>query len=140
MKFYKRLNKYKASNFELDMNTLKAYSYPSKNFRGTGPYILGMMIGDIYIVNNYNFSQSTIQHYYKLIKLLNILGIEYQTIEAPNGLQGLSSAIDYYKMKIDNLMTLINKPRTRASTNIERHNQILKYKSKINFINILMGA
>lgn len=124
MKYFKRSNVYKASNVSFHPDTISAYSYGWWKFVAS--------INGTIIFNNYSYSSSTCKHQYKVRRLLEQLGIVPDLyIEAPKGLQDLSSAIRYYEQKIDYLNSLINKKGTRKLTNLKRLEQIKEFKGKI---------
>lgn len=132
MKYYKTLNQYKASNLVYDVDNETAYSYVW--------YQLAKRINGIMVINYFNYSPTTIRHYYKIRKLFETLGIQYILIEAPRGLQSLSSSIDYYETQIKSLENKINKPRSREHTNCNREIEIRLLMEQILVVNGLMRA
>lgn len=132
MKHLQKTNELKASNLVFNLNTLEGFSYKW--------YKIAMPLSQNEIlVNNYNYSPTTVKHFYKLIKELKSRGFNIKTIEAPMGLQDLTEAWDHYIRKIENLTAEINKKGSRKSTNEIRKDQIMKYKAKIQFIKDLIG-
>lgn len=126
MKYYKKLKQYKASNLKYDENSKIAYSYDW--------YQVAKFINNKMILNTFNYSATTLRHVYKIRKLFDDLGIEYLTLEAPQGLQNLESSLEYYKDCIGNLRTKINNPRSRKSTNVERSQEIDNLQEKIGIV------
>lgn len=91
------------------------------------------------VFNPYSYSNSTSKHQRKMRELLRSLGIKIDLeIECPQGLQSLTSGLDYYQCKIDELRALIAKPRTKREKNLERLEQIDCYKAKIKLIEKLL--
>jgi len=124
MKYYPRLNVYKASNNFFNPVTCEAYSY------NWWRYV--ERIGNKVIFNNYRYSVSTSKHQTRMQDLLTKLGINIDvTVECPRGLQDLESGIKYYNVQIQSLWMDIQKPNTKLSNNIERVNQINLFNEKI---------
>ena len=132
MKYFKRLNLYKANNVQFKPETNTATSYDWWEF-------VKEIKGKI-VFNNYNYSNSTCKHQSKVRwDVLMDLNIDIDVeIEAPQGLQNLSSAIDHYNMLISDLKEAISKPRTHKSKNQERKEQIKSYQAKIKEVKKLM--
>jgi hypothetical protein len=131
MKFYPRLNTYKASNVKFNPTTLEAYSYDWWRFVERR--------GQLVVFNDYRYSPSTAKHQYKVKRLLSDLGIQiHATIESPHGLQKLESAIDLYTQRIKRLESEIAKPRSHKRKNLERMVTIESLKAKIKQVNALM--
>lgn len=131
MKYYPKLNLYKASNLSYNPETEEAYSYKW--------YCLARRYGDLMVVNRYNYSSTTIKHLYKIRKLFDSLDIQYIEIEAPHGLKDLVMAEKHYLGKIDYLEKKIANPRSRKSTNEERELEIANLLGQIDFIQELRG-
>lgn len=123
MKYYKRLNVYKASNVEFNPETNTALSYDW--------YEVTKKIKGKIIFNRFNYSPTTIKHKYKIKYLLNSLNIKIDhEIEAPKGLQNLGESLKYYDKKIEELRVLINRHRSLKRKNIERQKEIRNYKKQ----------
>lgn len=106
MKYFSKLNQYKASNLILDMNTLTATSY--------GWWEFVKPIGSKIVFNNYRYSVTTSCQQSKMRSLLRELGIKIDLeIQAPRGLQELSSAIPYLEREIETLENELKNPRIR---------------------------
>jgi len=129
LKYFPRLNLYKASNVTFDPATCQGYSYKW--------YRLVDKIGDTIVLNSYAYSNTTIKHIYKMRRLLESLGLQYVEIEAPKGLQDLDRAAEYYRVCNKILLEQINKPRSKASKNNERRHEISKNGNKLVLINQL---
>ncbi len=124
MRYYSKLNVYKASNVLFNPTDTTALSY--------GWWLFVKKIKGKTVFNNYNYSPTTIKHQYKTRRLLESLGIPIDaTIEAPQGLQAIESAIPYYESKIAELQAQIAKPRSQLAKNIERMNTIKTYETQI---------
>lgn len=117
MKYYVRSNAYKASNVEYNCDTETAYSY--------GWWRFVQRINGKLVFNNYSYSPSTIKHQYKVRHLLDELGKQIDlVVSAPDGLQNLSSAIEYEREEIRQLIKQIRKPRSHKAKNEERKREI----------------
>jgi hypothetical protein len=126
MKFYKRLNLYKCSNLQYNLETEQAYSYEW--------YCIAKRFGKVMVVNSYPFSPTTQRHAYKIRSLFDELNIQYEEISAPKGLQSLDLALNYYQNCIQREREAIAKPRSRELTNIEREKTIKYCQSRIKLI------
>lgn len=132
MKFYSRLNKYKASNVELDLNNFEARSYDW--------WVFVKRINGKVVFNNYAYSNTTRRHQWKvrlLIKRDLGLNIDIE-IEAPKGLQSIESAIGHYENLIANLQSKIEAKGSKKQKNIERAAEIEQYRNKIEAVKNLM--
>lgn len=95
--------------------------------------------GPLVVFNDFGYSNTTRRHQYKVRRLLNQLGIQiHATIEAPNGLQSLDSAIHLYERRIETLKAEIAKPRSRKAKNVERMQAIKEMQAKIKQVKALM--
>lgn len=130
MRFYTRSNTYKASNLTFCLNTMTGYSYEW--------YELVKPIAGKLVLNNFNYSATTVRHIYKIRKLLAKLGIQINMeIEAPRGLQDLHLAKKHYESQIIELQNLIKKPKTHKAKNAIRLmiiNELTYQISKIEFL------
>jgi hypothetical protein len=131
MKYFKRLQIYKASNVIYDPATKQAWSY--------GWWRFVEVVGGQVVFNSYNYSTATRGHQRKVRDLLDKLGVKIDLyIQAPNGLQDLGAALEYYKYQIKRLNELIAKPKTHKAKNLERAKQIKDLEKTRQFIfNIL---
>ena len=125
MKYYSSLKMYKANNVCFDPNKLEAYSYSWWRFVEK--------IGNRIIFNNYGYSVSTRRHQNKVWILLNNLNINIDIkIEAPEGLQHLGVAREYYNNKIHMLQKeLLNKKLRKPEIRIDK---IKEYSEKVRLI------
>lgn len=132
MKFYSRLNKYKASNVELDLNKFEARSYDW--------WVFVKRINGKLVFNTYTYSYTTRRHQWKVRHLIERdLGLNIDIeIEAPKGLQSIESAIDYYEGLITNLQSKIDTKGSKKMKNIERIAEIEQHRSKIKLITDLI--
>lgn len=105
---------------------LDAYSYDW--------YKLGMMSGDVYLVNDYNYSSTTVRHYYKLMRFIEDKGLTIVRIEAPKGLQNLTACADHYKNLMTNCANEMSKPRKRETTKQRLMNELNELEKKYNFV------
>lgn len=127
MKYYSKSNMYKAgANLSLNAETLEGRSYDW--------YVISKQFGSMVVVNTYNYSSTTVKHYWKIRKQLQGLGHNVITLEAPQGLQKLDDAKDHYDTLIKDLEALIAKKGTRKSTNAMRLELIDSYKDKLALI------
>jgi len=123
-RFAKTKNKYSRRNNVFNADTLTAYSFRWWQY-------VAEINGKI-VFNNYSYSSSTGRHQNDMKQLLDSLGIKIDlTIEAPNGLQRLDSAIDYYTYKIMCLIGQCAKSGTRRTTNYERLAEMERLLSKL---------
>lgn len=110
---------------------LDAYSYDW--------YKLGMQVGDVYLVNNFNYSSTTIKHYYKLMRFIREQkGLKIVTIEAPKGLQNLKAAQDHYAQLMQNVSAELVAPRKRETTKKRLAAELVELEKQYNFVMELM--
>ena len=133
MKYIKKRGQYEGSNVTYDPISGDAYSY--------GWWRFVERINGKVVFNNYSYSPSTSRHQWKVRSLLNQLGVKIDiTLEAREGLQNLHIACNDYYRRIEELTALINKPRTRKSTNERRRKEIEETHQKIKTIIDLKGG
>lgn len=119
MKFYKRLNLYKASNVTFNPVTKEAFSYQWWKFT--------KIIDGKLVFNSYSYSSSTCKHQDKVAGVLSHLGLAIaHTIEAPEGLDRLASALTLHKNKLHTMREKVLRARkvdTRLSyeASVRRH-------------------
>lgn len=124
MKYYTKLNAYKASNVKLCMNEFQACSY--------GWWIFLKPINGVLVFNNYNYSKTTTQHQHKVTMLLNEVkqksGIQdvlvVETSKSLHNDDALKDAIETINNSIKELMQTIARPKTKQKKNIDRMNTI----------------
>ncbi len=93
------------------------------------------------VFNSYSYSNSTNRHQSKVLNLLSHLGLNIDLyIEAPNGLQSLSSAIEHYNHEIKALEQAIDKPRSNNEKNVARMFEIEALQRKIEEVQGLISA
>lgn len=127
MKYYPRLQKYKASNLEFDVKSEIAYSYDW--------YQLFKVIDGVPILNVYKYSITTLKHVWKMRCLLHDLGYQnVLSIEAPKGLQDLSGAAEYLNKRIALFVEQALTMRKGTKRAIEHHRQLCDYLKQLNFI------
>ncbi len=81
MKYYPRLGLYKASNVTFNLKTMSAYSYGWWKF-------VSVIDGKI-VFNDYNYSNMTCKHQWKVRSLLQSLGVKVDIfMPVPGGLPG----------------------------------------------------
>lgn len=133
IRYYKKLDTFKASNVEFDPKTMVATSY--------GWWELVKVIRGRVVFNKCRYSQSTSMHQSKVRHLLEQLGIAIDMeIDAPHGLQRPESAIDRCERKIKDLEKEINKPRSQARKNADRRHEIEALREEIAKIENLLGV
>lgn len=124
IKFFKKLNIFKASNVSFDPETYEAHSYRW--------WLFVKVIGDKVVFNDYSYSPSTSKHQNKVRSLLNQLGINVDVcIHAPKGLQDLDSALNYYGYEIKQLREAMANPKSRKAKNLERIAEIEALEARI---------
>ena len=131
MKYYKRLKVYKTSNCVFNPETMHATSYRW--------YDLLKMINGKVVLNTYRYSTSTGKHIRDVQGVLHNLGVNYETIEAPQGLQRLEEAKNHYEGKINSNNVYMSKPKVRQKTKDSLKLENETYNNKLNFINIALG-
>lgn len=133
MRYYKRLNIYRSGRLEYDPLT--------KESRSFNWYILSRKIGPYLVVNRYNYSITTIKHYYKICRVLRQANNEINYhIEAPNGLGDLDSAVKLCEKRIKKTQEDMLKPRTHKRKNLERQQYINYVESEMRLILMLKEA
>lgn len=132
MKYFKTLNIYKNSSGSLQWDPVSGEGYSYKWYR------LSQRCKNYrtqIVLNTYGYSPTTLRHAYKLKLLIHeATGNWPIQIEAPEGLQNKEAAIKHYENLIDELKSLIDKPRTKAAKNKERQDKIWEYTNLIGFI------
>lgn len=124
MKYNSKSGIYKASNLTFDPSQMKSYSYDW--------YELFSRIGQLNVMNDYNYSSTTVKHKYKLRELLRQLGIDiHASIEAPKGLQDLDSSIALYNKRITDLYAAMEKKGSKQKKNEERMAAVVELRKKI---------
>jgi hypothetical protein len=119
LKYYKRLGIFKIHNLDFNPVTYSGHSY---NW-----YEITKRVKNVVLLNTYGYSMTTTKHVYKLKSLFNNLGIKYQEIDAPVGLQNLNLALEHH---IDLLAQLLVKQKYARIK--KSYNNSIKYqKSRI---------
>lgn len=120
MKYFSRLNIYKASNVQYNPETRQAHSYDW--------WCFVKPVNGMIVFNNHSYSNSTCKHQSKVRGLLADLGINIDlfvdtrcSLTDPNW---LNDAIDTLYQANNELLRLINKKGTRATTNERRRLEI----------------
>lgn len=126
MKFIKTKNTYKASNVELDLNTMTAVSYDWWTF-------LKVIDGQL-VFNSYAYSPSTQRQQSKVLRVLAEKGIKIDfIIESRKSLTDSSlfnDAKELIQNDIDDLNDAINKKGSQKAKNEERAKRIEFLKEK----------
>lgn len=126
MKFIKTKNTYKASNVELDLNTMTAVSYNWWTF-------LKVIDGQL-VFNSYAYSPSTQRQQSKVLKVLAEKGIKIDfIIESRKSLTNSSlfeDAKELIRNDIEDLNDAINKKGSQKAKNEERIKTIEFLKQK----------
>jgi uncharacterized protein YPO0396 len=121
MKYYPRLNQYKASNCLFDCETSEAYSY--------GWWCFAKYINGLYVFNNYRYSNTTAKHQFNTQRLLDKLGIKIDVFVTTNRSLtdqrcDIEHLIVWKNEEINAIRDAMTKPRTHKAKNIERQQQI----------------
>lgn len=138
MKYFKRLEVYKASNVTFNPKSLEAYSY--------GYWRFVECINGKIVFNNFYYSPTTNRHQSKVRRLMNDLGINIDLeISVPCGLQRTKTEIfkslhHHYTSKITKLMVAINKPRSQKAKNIERQACIDSLLKQVDAFDIVLTS
>lgn len=126
MKFIKTKNTYKASNVELDLNTMTVVSYDWWTF-------LKVIDGQL-VFNSYAYSPSTQRQQSKVLRVLAEKGIKIDfIIESRKSLTDSSlfnDAKELIQNDIDDLNDAINKKGSQKAKNEERAKRIEFLKEK----------
>jgi hypothetical protein len=128
----KKCNVYKAANVMLDADRMHGTSYSW--------YWLVHNFNGVVVLNTYRYSVTTAKHVSKVRSLLRELGVNYLTLESPEGLQNLGSAIDLYLRRIQELEQAMAKKGARKDKNQERLAEIQEYREKLDFISQLENS
>lgn len=134
LKYFKRSDSYQNSTGTLRINKDKvAYSYVW--------YKLGMLLSDgTYLINNFNYSSTTIKHYYKLVRhVRDKVSTNIVFIEAPKGLNNLNQALEYNHNKFMRIKTELANPRKRQITKDRLRTELVELESKIKLIERLIN-
>jgi hypothetical protein len=127
MKYYKRLNQYTGPNVWLkvhDSGDVAAWSYDW--------WQLVRTINGVVYLNTYNYSHATVTHRYKVIGVLNQLGIEYVELSVADGLQADFDRWTILQKDIDAIV--FKKHRTRKEHTKTRHAESVRKMVKQNMI------
>lgn len=131
MKYFTRLELYKASNVTFNPETIEAYSY--------GWWRFVQEINGTVIFNQTYYSNMTVKHQHKVWSVMQSLGIEFLGIrfmkESLDGTDSFKEIIKGYNQRIDELRAEIAKPRTQKKKNLEREEEIYKCCDMIRTIN-----
>ena len=105
-------------------------------------YMLGKFIGNgRYLINDYNYSNTTLKHRHNLLKLLDYgKNIELIYVEAPKGLNNVTIAIEYNLTKLKETKEKLIKPRSRQTTKEKLIKQIEKIENDIKLLKTLKGT
>jgi hypothetical protein len=127
MKFIKTKNTYKASNVELDLNSMTAVSY--------GWWTFLKVIDGKLVFNSYAYSPSTQRQQSKVLRVLSDLGIKLDFIvESKKSLTDSSlfdDAKELIQHDIDDLNDAINKKGSQKAKNVERAKKIENLKLRL---------
>jgi len=113
----------------MNLTTGAAYSY--------GWWLFHTVVNGVSIFNRTTYSQTTCKHQAKAFKVLNYkadLTLNYTRKSLTDLAAALDDEIEGSKRVIKSLIATIRKPRTRASTNLERRAQVanlLKHISNV---------
>jgi hypothetical protein len=125
-KHLKRTNALKSSNFYMELDTLKAWSY---NW-----WLFCTKVNGQVIFNNTMYSQTTCKHQGKAFRVLDYkadLVLRFTTASLSDLDNALTKEVIGAKSEIKNLIRLIKKPRTHKAKNLERKEQIKNLLSHI---------
>lgn len=86
-RYRKRTNDFVGRSWDLDLNTMTGHSYRW--------YKLVKKINGRVVLNSYRYSHSTSKHIGHVETILRAMNIKYIRVEAPRGLQDLSTALEY---------------------------------------------
>lgn len=134
LRYKKRDDIYSNSTGSLtyDPSTKTAYSY--------GWYEIARKIEDMWVLNDYNYSNTTAKHKNEIKRFLmqELNACNVLCIEAPRGLQDLQRAKEYYEDRIDTINKRIMKVGSHRTTNNKRKHTISSLQKVIETIDILI--
>lgn len=112
---------FSTSSGHLNFNpeTFEGYSY---NW-----YKICAKINDIFVLNTYGYSSTTIQHVHHLMSLFQTLKVPYVTLEAPRGLQDLCKARTHLAWSI-----AIQQVKAKYAKSVSY--DILKYQEQVELL------
>ena len=126
----KRTNTLKSSNFSMDLDTLKAYSY--------GWWLFCTKLDGAVIFNNTHYSPSTCKHQNKAYRVLDYkanLTLRHTRKNLTDLKTAFENELANVQAKISSLEALIAKPRTHKAKNIERRADISKLLEHSKLVN-----
>lgn len=127
MKYYSRLQVYKASNVQFNPQLIQATSYNWWTF-------VKIIKGQI-VFNDYGYSNSTRKHQAKVKALMNDLGIKIDVfVKVPQGLQNQDwskDALSLLSNETKTLFDLIHKKGTKKVKNAERMIRLAQIATEI---------
>lgn len=135
MKYFPRLELYKASNVTFDPKKIEAKSY--------GWWVFVAKIDGVVYFNNFTYSNTTTKHQSKMRGLLKELNIKYVDIECPKGFQNINAfedAREMYQNRIKLLEEAIDNPKSNNKTNVRRLKQIEVCLEKLDILQQLETA
>ena len=133
MRYMKRSNSYKASNFQFFVDTKKAYSWDW--------WLFSTIHKGKLIFNNCFYSMSTCKHQSKALKLLDYkydIKLQFTKENLEDIDKALHDEINLTRVEIRDLITTIKRPRTRVKTNLERKETITKHLNHITQLRALL--
>jgi len=135
MKYYTRLNRYKASNVEFDCNSLTAWSYGWWNFFRN--------INGLNVFNNYFYSVSTRGHQAKIRRLLHELNIpidvEINTVKSLTVSDACLDAFNSLLVKQNQIKARYDQLKNKTGIRgFQLSNQYVKLGERINEIKQLV--
>lgn len=92
LRYFTRLHMFKAANLTFNPETYEGESY---NWYSICRKFEMKNSKPVFILNTYGYSNTTSKQVGKLMRLFGQLGIAYSTLEAPQGLQDLNTALSY---------------------------------------------
>lgn len=133
MRFMKRTNSYKASNFQFFVDTKKSMSYDW--------WLFSTIYKGKLIFNNAFYSQSTCGHQSKALGLLDYkydLKLRFTKENLTDVEAALRHEVSSTKREIQDLINKIRTPRTRKTTNAQRRVLVAEYIAHITSIRTLL--
>jgi hypothetical protein len=126
IKYKPRKHTFEASNLVIDANTMQGWSYDW--------YTILHYFDKTLVLNTYRYSHSTIKHVYKIMSLLDTLGLKYECLEAPQGLQDLHSSVFYNIKELAKFIVKQKYSKTKIyDFNIKEQRKQLKLLNKLGF-------
>lgn len=101
-------------------------------------YSIAKVVKGVQLVNNYAYSVTTSGHASSIRSLLTELGIKFEIVEAPKGLQDLDQATNYHVIELERALLKESHKRTKVRSDrwyrgSQYHTKALKVLAKLGY-------